>query len=57
MKYSMGLIGLIVSGLAGLGLLVSMIAGLGDTPIRICGVVLMISLVFMVYRLVKERNG
>ena len=57
MKKWSGMMGLIICGLAGLGLLIGMIAHLGDTLIRICGVVLMASLVFTVYRLVKDRNA
>ena len=57
MKSKLGLIGLIVCGLAGLGLIVGLIAGLAETLIRLCGVVLLAALAFTAYRLVKERNA
>ena len=48
-----GLIFMIIGGLALLGVLVGMIAHLSDTLIRICGGVLVVSMVVVAYNVAK----
>ena len=57
MKSKLGMIGLIICGIAGLVLFVGLVSGLTRSIIRVSGIVLIASLVFTVYRLVKDRNA
>ena len=43
-------------GLAGAIVVIGLLARLSRSLVRICGVALIASLAFMVYKLVKERN-
>lgn len=57
MKDRIGIVALVICGIACLGLFTSLIARLGSVLIRICGVVLLISLAVTVYRFVRDRIG
>ena len=52
-----GLLFMIIGGLALLGVLVGMIAHLSDTLIRICGGVLVISMVVVAYNTAKVMKS
>ena len=56
MMNKLGQISLGVCGLATVIVIVGLIARLSVSLTRICGTVLLVSLVFSVYRIAKDRN-
>ena len=57
MKNKIAQISMFVCGLSLLGVVVGMIAHLSDTMIRICGAVLLVSMIIVAYHFAKFMKG
>ncbi len=57
MKNKIAQISMFVCGLSLLGVVVGMIAHLSDTMIRICGTVLLVSMIIVAYHFAKFMKG